>query len=169
MNPRDNHPRALFVASPAREPGACEDETLLIGQRFVLWALRQWRHEFDSWEPSCRADDSMLLRGFRTAGLIGALPAFANAMDAVAHGQRRDLEIHPPPCPRISRDEEILVALCELAQGRFAVPLAASLSSILAPAVTETVAEGLTAFMAQLDTAGLRLVPVSPESPGRLH
>ncbi|MFS6738964.1 hypothetical protein WHJ50_14530, partial [Staphylococcus aureus] len=119
--------------------------------------------------PGRLASESTLLRGFRSAGLVDAFPTFAMTMDAVLEGLTCSLEIHPPPCRRVRRDEAMLLALCGLAQGRIDRPLAASLATLLTPDVAVVVAERLTSFMTQLDAAGLRLVPMVGEGPGVLH
>ena len=65
-------------SSCGRPDCAC---SLPIGERFVLWALRQW--QVDRAVPR---EGSALHRGFKMAGLIGALPDFAIAMDAFFFG-----------------------------------------------------------------------------------
>ena len=50
---------------------------LPISERFVLWALRQWQHD-----RALPAEGSVLHQGFKTAGVLEALPDFAIAMDA---------------------------------------------------------------------------------------
>ena len=88
----------------------------------MLWALRQWHQD-----RALPAEGSILRQGFKTAGLLSALPDFAIAMDAFLFGARRAIEIHQPTCASVSRDEATVVALCGLAQGDFDGPLLASL------------------------------------------
>ena len=95
---------------------------LPLGERFVLWALRQWRHD-----QALPTEGSPLHRGFQMAGLLAALPDFAIAMDAFLFGARRAMEIHLPTCSKVSRDEATVVALCGLAQGDLDGPMLASL------------------------------------------
>jgi len=120
-------------SSCGRPDCAC---SLPIGERFVLWALRQW--QVDRAVPR---EGSALHRGFKMAGLIGALPDFAIAMDAFFFGARRRLAMHLPTCSAISRDEAILLALCALAQVQCDGPLAASLDVIIAPTASRVAAD----------------------------
>ena len=54
---------------------------LPVGERFVLWALRQWQED-----RALPSDGSILHRGFKMAGLLEVLPDFAIAMDAFLFG-----------------------------------------------------------------------------------
>src|SRR5262245_62148256 len=96
--------------------------TLLLSERFVLWAVRQWQSD-----RALPIEGSTLHQGFKTAGLLGALAAFAIVMDAFFFGARRSLEIHRPTCLTMSGDEATLLALCTMAQIDCDGPLAASL------------------------------------------
>jgi hypothetical protein len=135
-----------------------------IGERFVLWALRQWQVD-----RALPRDGSALHRGFTMAGLIAALPDFAIAMDAFFFGVRRSLEIHQPTCSAVSHDEATLVALCALAQVNCCGPLVASLDRMMAPTASRVAAERLKIFAAALANAGLRLAPWPREAVGRLQ
>jgi hypothetical protein len=137
---------------------------LPIGERFMLWALRQWQAD-----RALPRDGSALHRGFTMAGLSAALPDFAIAMDAFFFGVRRSLEIHRPTCSDVSRDEATLVALCALAQVDCNGPLVASLDRMMAPAASRVAAERLKTFAAALANAGLRLAPLPGEAVGRLQ
>jgi hypothetical protein len=137
---------------------------LPVGERFVLWALRQWQQD-----RALPAEGSILHRGFKAAGLLEVLPDFAIAMDAFLFGARRTIEIHRPTCSRVSRDEAILVALCGLAQGDFAAPLTASLDAMMAPTASRVAAIRLRAFAVALASAGLRLAPPAGDGAGRLN
>lgn len=140
---------------------ACD---LPIGERFVLWALRQWQQD-----RTLPAEGSTLHRGFQMAGLLDALPDFAIAMDAFLFGARRAMEIHLPPCSKVSRDEATLVALCGLAQGDLDGPLVASLDVMMAPTASRVAAIRLKAFAVALSTAGLRLAPAAGAAGARLN
>jgi hypothetical protein len=152
-----------------------------LGERFVLWALRQWRCELDAYERATTATDaagqgehgcpdSLLLQGFRIGGLGHALPHFAMAMDAILHGMgRRRLEIRPPRCAFVSDDEATFVALCGLAQAHLDRPLAASLQVWLPPEAASLAAVRLASFAALLETAGLDLAPTPQDGAGWLH
>ena len=120
-------------SSCGRPDCAC---SLPIGERFVLWALRQWQVD-----RALPREGSAVHRGFKMAGLIGALPDFAIAMDAFFFGARRRLAMHLPTCSAISRDEAILLALCALAQVQCDGPLAASLDVIIAPTASRVAAD----------------------------
>src|SRR5215510_16336536 len=127
---------------------------LPLGERFVLWAMRQWQEDH-----RLPAEGSVLHQGFKTAGLLEVLPDFAIAMDAFLFGARRAIEIHLPSCSQVSRDEATLVALCGLAQGDFDGPLLASLDILMAPTASRVAAIRLKAFSVALGSAGLRLAP----------
>ena len=137
---------------------------LPIGERFVLWALRQWHQD-----RSLPAEGSPLHQGFKMAGLIEVLPDFAIAMDAFLFGARRAIEIHLPACSKVSRDEATLVALCGLAQGDFDGPLLASLDIMMAPTASRVAAVRLKVFSVALAGAGLRLAPPAGDAAGRLN
>src|SRR5689334_17732388 len=99
--PEGTRPIGVAVRSGCGRPGcACG---LPIGERFVLWALRQWHQD-----RSLPAEGSPLHQGFKMAGLIEVLPDFAIAMDAFLFGARRAIEIHLPACSKVSRDEATL-------------------------------------------------------------
>ncbi len=137
---------------------------LPIGERFVLWALRQWQQD-----RTLPCEGSTLHRGFKVAGLLAALPDFAVAMDAFLFGARRAMQIHIPACSSVSRDEAVLVALCGLAQGDLDGPLAASLDVLMAPTASRVAATRLKAFAVALSAAGLRLAPQPGDTGARLH
>lgn len=103
------------------------------------------------------------------AGLLGALPDFAIAMDAFLFGARRAMEIHLPDCSAVSRDEATLVALCGLAQGDFDGPLLASLDIMMAPTASRVAAIRLKTFAVALADAGLRFAPPAGAAAGRLN
>lgn len=135
-----------------------------IGDRFVLWAVRQWQQEH-----SLPCEGSILHRGFKLAGLLEVLPDFAIAMDAFLFGARRAMEIHQPTCSSVSRDEATLVALCGLAQADYDQPLVASLDVLMAPTASRVAAVRLKAFAVALGSAGLRLAPLPGAAAGRLN
>lgn len=135
-----------------------------IGDRFVLWAVRQWQQEH-----SLPREGSILHRGFKLAGLLEVLPDFAIAMDAFLFGARRAMEIHQPTCSSVSRDEATLVALCGLAQADYDQPLMASLDVLMAPTASRVAAVRLKAFAVALGSAGLRLAPLPGAAAGRLN
>ncbi|WP_421996767.1 hypothetical protein [Reyranella sp.] len=137
---------------------------LPIGDRFVLWALRQWQQD-----RALPMEGSTLHQGFKVAGLLPALADFAIAMDAFLFGARRAIEIHRPACSSVSRDEATLVALCGLAQGDFDGPLQASLDRLMAPTASRVAAIRLKTFASALAGAGLRLAPAAGDSAGRLN
>ena len=137
---------------------------LPIGERFVLWALRQWQQD-----RALPAEGSALHRGFQTAGLLEALPDFAIAMDAFLFGARRAMEIHLPTCSKVSRDEATLVALCGLAQGDLDGPMLASLDLMMVPTASRVAAIRLKAFAVALSSAGLRLAPAAGTAGARLN
>lgn len=149
-------------AGAAREGGcgrldcACG---LPIGERFVLWAVRQWQHDH-----ALPTEGSALHGGFKVAGLLNALPDFAIAMDALFFGARRALRVHLPTCSQVSPDEATIVALCGLAQGDHDGPLGASLGALMEPAASRVATERLKRFAVTLAHAGLRLAPPAGEA-----
>ena len=138
--------------------------SLPLGERFVLWAVRQWQQD-----RALPVEGSTLHRGFQMAGLLETLPDFAIAMDAFLFGARRAMEIHLPTCSKVSRDEATLIALCGLAQGDFDGPLLASLDVMMAPAASRVAAIRLKAFAVALAGAGLRLAPAAGAAGARIN
>ena len=148
--------------SSCGRPGcAC---ALPIGERFVLWAVRQWQED-----RALPMEGSALHRGFKVAGLLGALPDFAIAMDAFLFGARRAIDIHLPTCAMVSRDEATLVALCGLAQSDHDGPMMASLELLMAPTASRVAGIRLKAFATALAQAGLHLAPAPGEAGARLN
>jgi hypothetical protein len=145
---------------------------LPVSDRFVLWALRQWRCEVDGWGQgqSLPPGGSPLQRGFQSAGARRALPDFAMAMDAMLFGMRQPMEIRPPNCPALSRDEAVLIALCGLAQGNHDGPLKASLDRMMEPAAAQGAAVRLKLFAVALGDAGMRFSTMpANDAAGRLN
>ena len=138
--------------------------SLPIGERFVLWAMRQW--QVDGRLP---VDGSALHAGFKMAGVLSALPDFAIAMDAFLFGARRAMNIHLPTCSQVSHDEATLLALCGLAQSDHDGPLTASLGVLMAPTASRVAGVRLKAFAVALAQAGLRLSPSPGEAGARLN
>jgi hypothetical protein len=132
---------------------------LPLGERFLLWALRQWQCELTGWqyERSLPPEGSALVDGFRTAGLLDTLSDFAALMDVLLFGTRRALEIHAPTCARQGSDEMILIALCALAQDGRDGPLRASLDTMMVPPAASAAAQRFKTFARALSEAGLNL------------
>jgi len=137
---------------------------LPLGERFVLWALRQWQQD-----RALPTENSALRRGFKMAGVLEALPDFAIAMDAFLFGARRALRVHLPSCSQVSHDEATVVALCCLAQSDHDGPLCASLSKLMVPTAQRVAAERLKVFAVVLARAGLRLSPAAGEAGALLN
>jgi hypothetical protein len=144
---------------------------LPLGERFILWALRQWQCELIGWQfdRELPPEGSTLVHGFGVAGLLDTLTDFAILMDVVLFGARRALEIHAPPCSCLSRDEATLIALCGLAQGNHEGPLLASLEAMMAPPASRVAALRLQSFAAALADAGLQLSLPASAAAGRLN
>ena len=157
VNDRSSGPR-----TGCGRPGcAC---SLPIGERFVLWAMRQWQQ--DGRVP---IEGSTLHCGFKAAGLLEVLPDFAIAMDAFLFGARRAMRIHLPTCAHVSHDEATLVALCGLAQSDHDRPRMASLDALMVPTASRVAGIRLKAFAVALGEAGLRLSPAPGEAGAGLH
>jgi hypothetical protein len=148
-------------ADPRRQGCVC---SLSIGERFVLWALRQWLVD-----RALPMEGSALHRGFKMAGLLDALPDFAIAMDAFLFGARRALHVHRPPCPAVSPDEAMLVTLCSLAQADLDKQFMASLDVVMMPVASRVAGARLKAFTVALSGAGLALWPSVDAGGGRLN
>ena len=114
-------------------------------------------------------EGSILHRGFKTAGLLGALPDFAIAMDALFLGARRNLEIHHPACSAVSHDEATLLALCTMAQTGYDGPLAASLDAMVVSTASRVADARLKAFAVALWESGLRFAANAGVTAGWLH
>jgi hypothetical protein len=148
-------------AGPSHQTCVC---SLSIGERFVLWALRQWLVD-----RTLPMEGSTLHRGFKTAGLIDALPDFAIAVDAFLFGSRRALHVHSPPCSAVSPDEATLVTLCSLAQAELDQPLMASLDVLMMPGAARIAGARLKAFAGALRGAGLALWPLVGDGGRRVN
>jgi hypothetical protein len=153
--------RPIAHAGCGRVGCAC---SLPIGERFILWALRQWQQD-----RALPTHESALYRGFKIAGVLEALPDFAIAMDAFFFGARRAMGVHLPSCSRVSRDEATIVALCGLAQSDHDGALHASLDVLMAPTASRVAAERLKAFAASLAAAGLRVSPPAGAAGARIN
>lgn len=154
---RLSHPQVRIRTGCGRPGCACG---LPVGERFVLWAMRQWQHD-----RALPTEGSTLHEGFKSAGLIEVLPDFAIAMDAFLFGARRAIHIHLPTCAMVSHDEATLVALCGLAQSEHDRPMMASLDVLMAPTASRVAGERLKAFATALAQAGLWLA-AAPGEPG---
>jgi len=137
---------------------------LPIGERFVLWALRQWQED-----RALPMEGGALHRGFKMAGLLDALPDFAIAMDAFFFGARRAFQVHRPSCCAVSLDEAMLLALCGLAQSDHDAPLDASLNVLMAPSAKRVAASRLKVFANALAQSGLRLAPAAGDAGARIN
>jgi hypothetical protein len=144
---------------------------LPLGERFILWALRQWQCELIGWQfdRELPPEGSILVRGFGVAGLLDSLTDFAILMDVLLFGARRALEIHAPSCSCLGRDEATLIALCGLAQGNHEGPLLASLEAMMVPSASRVAALRLKSFAAALADAGLQLSLPASAAAGRLN
>ena len=155
-------------ASPADPQATCGRPgcacALPIGERFVLWAVRQWQQD-----RALPIEDSALQRAFKCAGLLEVLPDFTIAMDAFMFGARRALRIHLPTCSTVSRDEAVLVALCGLAQADHDGPMMGSLEKLMVPAASRVACLRLKSFAMGLAEVGFRLSPAPGEAGARLH
>ena len=138
--------------------------SLPIGERFVLWALRQWLHD-----RMARPARSPLAAVFHEAGLSDVQPDFVMAMEAVLLGARHPLEIHLPTCSRVSSDEAMMVALCGLAQSGHDGPFTRSLHRLMVPTAARVATGRLKTFAAALAQAGLKLAPTTHEPGGQLN
>ena len=144
---------------------------LPIGERFILWALRQWQCELINWrdDRALPPAGSALLRGFSLAGLRETLSEFATLMDVLLFGARRALAIHAPSCSCMSGDEAAVIAFCSLAQVDRDGLLLASLDAMMVPAAADAAALRFKLFAIALKEAGLHLPPPKSGAVGRLN
>ena len=144
---------------------------LPIGERFLLWALRQWQCELLNWrdDRELPPEGSVLLRGFSLAGLRDTLSDFATLMDVLLFGARRAFAIHAPSCSSMSSDEAAVLALCSLAQGDRDGLLLASLDAMMVPAAADAAVFRFKLFAMALKEAGLHLPPPKSGAVGRLN
>lgn len=100
---------------------------LRLAERFVVWALREWRLRRSGGE----ARPETLRRGFHHADIGDGLTPFCDFMEALVAGTRRPLDVRCMNCPYISPDEDgVLDAVAaaqrdrdEIAQARLMDPL----------------------------------------------
>ena len=144
---------------------------LPMGDRFLLWALRQWRCEIACWDrgTALPESESLLRRGFEHARLASALPYFAMTMDVLWCGMSRPLEILPVPTPIVSPDEGTFLALRELAQEGLNAQLAACVT-VLVPLERRAFAIAeMKRLAALLNDAGLGSASASGSDGSWIH
>ena len=121
---------------------------------FVLWALRQRLSGMDE----CQR---MVSLGFhRTLGCKHAAPALASFEDAyrvlASHGTRV-LNLLPPSCGFITRDETCLLALCRAAQAGSCACTRRQARALVGPAWSPFLSTSLERFTRVLVRRSLRL------------
>ncbi|WP_421999630.1 hypothetical protein [Reyranella sp.] len=170
MKHQDRHalpPRRRPAPSATLAPAI---DVLPLGDRFLLWAIRQWHQEVVAWEMGARkaGDASPLRRGFEQAGLGRALPHFAMLMDAILCGARRPPEILSAEVLIVGPDEGVLLALSAMAQDGLDARLAACLAALLAPDSRPVATAEVKRLARHLVDAGLGSAGAGGAS-GRIH
>lgn len=135
-------------------------DQLALAEQLALWASRQWVQMHRTRDP----DMARLARPFALIGATTAAGQLDNTLTAMAAGLSRPMTLACPTCPRVAADESILLLAvgCGRPECR---PLAERLlASFLLPSARRCAAEGLHAFVAELEAAGLtfpRRLPAS--------
>ena len=81
--------------------------SLLLGQRFLLWAIRQW-----VWTLKSKDEGHATLRdGFRQAGLEDGYFVIDELLAVLGSAAIKSIDIRCPRCPGISADEKALIAV----------------------------------------------------------
>lgn len=122
---------------------------LLLAERFVVWALREWR---------LRRDDGETLRcGFDHADAGDGLTPFCAFMAALVAGTRRPLDVRCMNCPYVSPDEDLaLDAVAAVQRDRDEITCAL-LMDALAPSAARIATAHLAVFAHRIAAGGLVL------------
>lgn len=87
-------------------------ENLRCAERFVVWALREWRLRWGDGETRPYA----LRCGFHHAEIGDGVTPFCDFMEALVAGTHRPLDVRCMNCPYVSPDEEIVLDAAAAAQ-----------------------------------------------------
>jgi len=128
-------------------------DSLRLAERFVVWAVREWRLR---WGDSEERPET-LRRGFHHADIGDGLTPFCDFMAALVAGTRRPLDVRCMNCPYVSPDEEIaLDAVAAVQRDRDEVAQAL-LMDPLPRAAARIAAAHLAAFAHKMAESGLVL------------
>lgn len=87
-------------------------DSLRLAERFVVWALREWRLRRGNGETR----PETLRRGFHHADIGDGLTPFCDFMEALVSGTRRPLDVRCMNCPYVSPDEDLVLDAVAAAQ-----------------------------------------------------
>ncbi|MBM3620667.1 MAG: hypothetical protein FJX20_08240 [Alphaproteobacteria bacterium] len=136
-------------------------ENLRCAERFVVWALREWRLRWSDGE----ARPGTLRCGFHHANCGDGLTPFCDFMEALVAGTRRPLDVRCMNCPYISPDEDRVLDAAAAAQRDRDEITCALLMDALPRAAARIAVGPLAAFAHKMAEAGL-VLPRGPALAG---
>ena len=136
-------------------------DDLRCAERFVVWALREWRLHWGGGEPRPKT----LQCGFHHAGIGDGLTPFCDFMEALVAGTRRPLDVRCMNCPYVSPDEDITLDAVAAAQSDRDEVACALLMDALPRAAARAAATHLAAFAHKMAESGL-VLPRGPSLAG---
>jgi hypothetical protein len=128
-------------------------EDLRCAERFVVWALREWRLRWSDGESRPHA----LRCGFHHAEIGDGVTPFCDFMEALVAGTRRPLDVRCMNCPYVSPDEEIVLDAVAAAQRDRDEVACALLMDPLPHAAARIASAHLAAFAHKMAESGLVL------------
>lgn len=137
-------------ACPAEPRGV---NALTVGERFLVWSLRQW---VDGWRNGV-ADSRALREGFATACVQDGMAPFDATMRAVVAGTMRPLDVRCLCCRFVSGDESLFLNVVAAGQRDRDDLMAAAFEEFLAPAAVRLATAGAMRLGTALTSAGLLL------------
>lgn len=128
-------------------------EHLTRAERFVVWALREWRLRWSAGE----ARPKTLRCGFHHADIGDGLTPFCDFMEALIAATLRPLDVRCMSCPYVSPDEEIALDAIAAAQRDRDEVAQALLMDPLPRAAARIAGDHLAAFAHKMAESGLVL------------
>lgn len=130
-------------------------------ERFVVWALREWRQRWGDGENRRQS----LQCGFRHAELGDGLTPFCDFMEALVAATRRPLDVRCMGCPYVSPDEEIALDAVAAAQRDRDEVACGLLMEVLPKAAARVAGVHLAVFAHKMAESGL-VLPRGPSLAG---
>jgi MoxR-like ATPase len=128
-------------------------DSLRLAERFVVWAVREWRLRWRDGE----ARPETLRRGFHHADVGDGLTPFCDFMDALVAATRRPLDVRCMNCAYVSPYEDLVLdAVAAVQRDRDEVAYAL-LMDVLPRAATRLATGHLAAFAHKMAESGLVL------------
>lgn len=128
-------------------------DSLRLAERFVVWAIREWRRRWSDGE----ARPETLRRGFHHADIGDGLTPFCDFMEALVAATRRPLDVRCMNCPYVSPDEDLALDAVAAAQRDRDEIAYALLLDALPPAAARIAIGHLAAFAHKMAESGLVL------------